>query len=185
VTNLLVSEMHRNSPGLSIAQASEAARVVAIIHFNRLTLAAGDVIQSGSFGRLLRELHQGVFVNGRIFVMGMLAREYLWEVVRRDLKPSAPSRLNCVFACPTEEDARLYLVENNPGNHLRGYEVEPLETTSATHVAALSHCTMSAGSSFIDQMEAKGRLYWDGAPGDPKKGQEILFSCPVRVVRPL
>jgi hypothetical protein len=151
---------------------------MAIIHFNKLTLAAGDVIQPGNFGRLLRELHQGeVGNNGRIYVLGMVAREYLWEVVRRDLKPSAPSRLNCVFACPTEQDARLYAVENNPDDHMRCYEVEPVETTRATHIAALSHCTMSTGSSFINQMEAKARLYWEGTPGDPEKAKKFCLAA--------
>lgn len=158
---------------------------MAIIHLNDKQLAAGDIIPTGTFGRLLRELHQGLAYNGRVYVLGMVAREYLFEVVRRDLRPTAPSRLTCVFACPTEKDAELYAVENNSDGRLRSYEVEPTDRNATTHVAAISHCTMTSGVSFINFMEPKAQLYWQGAPGDPTKGQEILFSCPLRVVRVL
>jgi hypothetical protein len=159
---------------------------MAIIHLNARALAAGDVIPCGNFGRLLRELHEGVpGSDGRVYVLGMVAREYLFEVVRRDLCPQAPSRLISVFACPTEEDAALYAVENNPQGHMRAYEVEPIDNNAVTHVAAISHCTMTSGVSFIDHMEPRARLYWEGAPGDPTKGREILFARPLRVVRPL
>jgi hypothetical protein len=158
---------------------------VSTIHFNAMQLAKGDIIPTGNFGRLLRQLHQGVpGGDGRVYVLGMVAREYLFEVIRRDLRPKAPSRLTCVFACPTEEDADLYAVENNPG-HMKRYVVEPTDTSAETHVAAISHCTMTSGVSFIDLMEPKGRLYWGAAPGDPTKGHEILFSCPLRVIRQL
>lgn len=156
-----------------------------IIHLNKRQLAAGDIVPTGNFGRLLRELHQGIAYNGRVYVMGMVAREYLFEVVRRDSRPAAPSRLTCVFACPTERDAELYAIENNADRHMRSYEVEPVDGNAASHVAAISHCTMTSGVSFIDLMEPKARLYWEGASGDPTKGREILFSCPLRVLRAL
>jgi hypothetical protein len=156
---------------------------MAIIHLNDKRLAVGDIIPTGNFGRLLRELHQGVPYNGRVYVLGMVAREYIFEVVRRDLRPLAPSRLTCAFACPTERDAELYAVDNNADGHLHFYEVEAIDRNAATHVAAISHCTMTSGESFINLMEPKARLYWQGASGDPTKGQEMLFSCPLRVVR--
>ncbi len=112
----------------------------------------------------------------------MVAREYIFEVVRRDFR-LAPSRLTCVFACPTEKDAELYAIENNSDGHMHTYEVEPTDRTAATHVASISHCTMKSGESFINLMEPKARLYWEGAAGDPTKGREILFSCTLRVVR--
>jgi hypothetical protein len=159
---------------------------MAIVHLNASRLAPGDIIPTGNFGRLLRELHNGVpGSDGRVYVLGMVAREYLFEVVRRDLRPGAPSRLTCVFACPTEIDAELYAVENNPQHHMHAYEVEPTDAKASTHIAALSHCTMTSGTSFIDLMEPKAQLYWEGTPGDPTKGWEILFSCPLRVVRAL
>jgi Protein of unknown function (DUF2441) len=158
---------------------------MAIIHLNHLQLAAGDVIPVGNFGRLLRELHHGVNINGRVFVLGMVAREYIFELARRELRPSAPSRLTCAFACPTEEDARLYAVENNKDNKMRFYEVEPTDGSASTHKAAISHCTMVSDVGFIDLMEPKAKLYWQGNPGDPTKGWELLFASPLRVIRPL
>lgn len=159
---------------------------MAIVHFNRMQLDKDDEIPAGNFGRLLREMHEGIAGNnGRVYVLGMVAREYLFEVIRRDICPKAPSRLTCVFACPTEIDADLYAAENNIDGQMFRYEVEPIDRVATTHVAAISHCTMSSGESFIGLMEPKGRLYWEGAPGDPDKGQEILFSCPLRVVRKL
>ena len=63
---------------------------MAIIHLNHLQLASGDVIQPGNFGRLLRELHQGVVGNdGRVYAKGMLAREYIFELARRELHSAA------------------------------------------------------------------------------------------------
>ena len=102
---------------------------MAIVHLNMGLLAPGDIVPTGNFGRLLRELHQGIAYNGRVYVMGMVAKEYLFEVVRRDVRPAAPSRLTCVFACPTEKDAKLYAVENNSDGHLHSYEVEPVDET--------------------------------------------------------
>jgi hypothetical protein len=157
-----------------------------IIHLNARQLAAGDVVPTGNFGRNIRDLHQGMpGGDGRVYVLGMVAREYLFELVRRDLRPLAPSRLTCVFACPTERDAELYAAENDPGGHLQSYEVEPTDSKAATHIAAISHCTMTSGVSFINLMEPRARLYWEGAAGDPTKGWEILFSSPLRVVRAL
>ena len=159
---------------------------MAIIHFNAMQLVAGDEVPAGNFGRLLRELHCGLAgADGRVYILGMVAREYLFEVIRRDLRPNAPSRLTCAFACPTDKDAELYAIENNSDGHMRRYEVEPVDANANTHIAAISHCTMTSGVSFIDLMEPKARLYWEGAPGDPTKGREILFSCPLRIVRAL
>jgi Protein of unknown function (DUF2441) len=159
---------------------------LAIVHLNAMKFNPGDVVSTGSFGLNLRKLHKGISgSDGRVYVLGMVAREYIFELVRRDLRPTAPSRLTCAFACPTEEDARLYAGDNNPGDRLRFYEVEPLDVSAATHNAAISHCTMTSDVSFIDLMEEKARLYWEGAPGDRAKGREVLFSCPLRVLRPL
>jgi hypothetical protein len=120
---------------------------MAIVHLNAKLLNPGDVIPTGNFGRLLRELHQGVpGSDGRVYVLGMVAREYIFDGVRRDLRPQAPSRLTCVFACPSEMDAKLYSAENNSDGHMRAYEVEPTDANAATHIAAISHCTMTRRS---------------------------------------
>jgi hypothetical protein len=34
-----------------------------------------------------------------------------------DFLPRSPSRLACVFACPSEKDAKLYALENNADGH--------------------------------------------------------------------
>jgi len=156
---------------------------MAFIHFTVSELTVGAVIEPGGFGKNLRKLHQSVpGSDGLLYLRVMVPRELLFEIVRRDVSPELPSRLNCVFACPTNEDADKYQATAGVPA-MRRYEVETIDPGCASHIAFLSHCTVSSNVAFMEDMEAKAVRYWAGVEGDTSKGREILLGGAVRVLR--
>jgi hypothetical protein len=153
-----------------------------LFHFLPREHDPGDLVEPGNFGRLLRT-HEAWAAFGRVVVTGMLCREMLWERMRLVEFDHLPSRLDCVFLLPERADVDAYGRENNKDRRQILHEVELVDPKSPTHTAWISHCTMTSGGSFLEQMEPKGRAYWSGEPGDPTQGRELLVKGKIRVVR--
>jgi len=154
-----------------------------VFHFQPVERAPGTIIEAGNFGRLIREVHEGVPINGRVFVLGMLCREMLFELIRVQHYPQLPSRLTCVFVLPTRGDADAYGRNNNADGRQVLHEVSLENPNTLTHTAWISHCTMQSGGSFLNQMEPKAHAYWSGQHGSESDGQEMLIAGAVRIVR--
>jgi len=127
-----------------------------VFHFLPAEKPRGTIVEPGNFGRLLRDLHEGIASNGRVFVLGMLCREMLFELIRVKHYPQLPSKLACVFVLPTWADAEAYGRNNDSDGRQILHEVSLENPDAKTHLAWISHCTPQAGGSFLDQMEPKG-----------------------------
>jgi hypothetical protein len=75
-------------------------------HFAPIMLAPGSIIEPGNFGRIIRQ--RGAAHN-------LYRREMIFEAVRQQHFSSRPSRLDCLFCFPTQEEAELCRV------HINGY----------------------------------------------------------------
>jgi hypothetical protein len=154
-----------------------------LYHYLPAERPPGSIVKPGNFGRLIRNRHTSVALNGRVFVLGLLCRETLWELIRVDKYSHLPSRLDCVFVLPTWTDVKAYGRNNNPDGRQVLHEVILENPGVKFHVGWISHCTMQSGGSFLDQMEPKAHAYWSGKTGDPSQGKELLVAGPVRIVR--
>ncbi len=64
-------------------------------------------------------------------------KETIFEDVRRDEFPELPSRLDCLFLCEGEEQARLYASTHGFADpYYRLFEIQPLELRPASPEAA-------------------------------------------------
>jgi hypothetical protein len=157
-----------------------------LFHFAPQTLGPGSIIEPGNFGRLLYRKHFIVADNNNpagAYVGHLVARELAFELVRRDSFFDLPSRMSCVFCCPTVEDAKLFAgyANRDGGNVL--HEVEPVDDRAPLHRGYISHCDYTIGAAFLEDASMRAKLYWSAQVGDPAKGQETLVGCAVRVIR--
>jgi hypothetical protein len=143
----------------------------------------GSIVKPGNFGRFIRKRYESVAINGRVFVLGILCREMLWELIRVQQYSQLPSRLDCVFVLPAWTHVKAYGRNNNPDGRQILHEVILENPGAQIHVGWISHCTVQSGEPFLDQMEPKAHAYWSGEPGDPSQGKELLVAGPVRIIR--
>lgn len=154
-------------------------------HLCKAKLGIGSIIEPGNYGELIR-------IGG--YKHAAFHRETVLEEVRREMAPDAPSRLDCLFAFPTELDARSFQFREFAGfgsDYL--YEIEPLHDNTPI-------CTVKMGAleNWPQDYINKARLYWDqtqspmnsaviAPPGVGVSAgfQEILLGCPASVVRRL
>lgn len=148
-----------------------------VFHFAPLRLGAGSIIQPGNWGRMLKRYH----VNNNMIDWKM-ARELVFEQIRSASFAAKPSRLDACFALPTSDDAQKYR-QHNDTNFLQVlHEVEVVDQTSPTHVAALSY-TSFAGNPFLDSQRMAALSYWRSDAGDPAQGNEIVTTSALRVLK--
>ena len=88
-----------------------------------------------------------------------------------------PSRLNCVFACPTYEQAIEYrkLTNKNTENI---YEVEPIGTNVPIHLG--DYGKVSPADKYLESIEECARNYWKGVEIILP---EVVIGSPVKVIR--
>ena len=132
-------------------------------HFSPILLAPGSVIEPGNFGRIIRL--QGV-------AHPLYRREMGYEFLRRRLFPNCPSRLDCLFCFPTQQEAELCR------EHIRGYaesvlyEVENAEV--APHIADMNNAVQHfALPAFDDNVIT---YYWRGWQRSPDPQAVILHE---------
>lgn len=154
-------------------------------HLCKAKLGLGSVIEPGNYGELIR-------IGG--YRHTSFQREMVLEEARKKVAPQAPSRLDCLFAFPSEIDARAFQFREFSGfgsDYL--YEITPARDGTpvfSTQISILENWPQD----YIN----KARLYWDQtqSPMDsaivtpPGMGmgagfQEVLLGGSVVVIRQL
>ena len=143
-------------------------------HFSPILLAPGSVIEPGNFGRIIR-------LRGE--ADPLYRREMAYETLRDRLFSTHPSRLDCLFCFPTQQEAELCRA------HIKGYaesvlyEVENAEV--APHIADMNGAVQHfALPKFDDKVITD---YWRGWQPSPDHQavilREVLLRSPVTVRR--
>lgn len=145
-------------------------------HCAPLKLGAGSIIEVGNWGRMFQ------FHNWELLTVARDYREIAYEYGRLKYAPRAPSRLNCVFVCETEIDARNYSRQNSHTAVI--HQVELVDAAAPLHYAKWSLLNLSAqdGISPFQSLEQDIQCYWQGIPDTDV---EVLIGGAVRVVRAL
>lgn len=120
----------------------------------------GIFIAPGRWGANMRAISPA---NARQFDLG-IQWNLMWEIAlesaRLRLAPDKPSRLHCVFACPTFEGAAAFRNMHRKGCAI--YEVSP-QAGSPIHAGDfdLLNC---GGEPLITAMLANSGIYWSDRP---------------------
>jgi hypothetical protein len=144
-------------------------------------LAGGTCIKPGNFGRRVRQFGP----KGRAFGNYNDAKNTAWETgleaYRRMLLPEAPSRLECVFCCPSRTDAQRFLNEILKNNGAV-YEVE-FDPETKTYVGNYDLITMPSELPLVDHWLDRCQKYWTTPLPDEKCLREMLVGGDVTIVR--
>jgi hypothetical protein len=110
--------------------------------------------------------------------MNTLARESVLEVARRCVMPSAPSRLNCVFATPTHEEATQFQRRYRAGSYIFAIGVAK---STPVHLADFESITTTmAGKPFLDTFVDAAIGYWTNTPKNTLR--EAVIGGPATVL---
>lgn len=145
-------------------------------HGAPLMLAPGSIIEPGNWGRIIR-----TYLPNEPITFGVAFREATLERERISVAPQRPSRLDCVFACPTEAELRSFIHGSGRFRDVL-YEVEPVGT-APLHYGDHNLPTLPPDAPYFDAFATRARLYWT-APS-PSQNVEVLIGGPVRVLRKL
>ena len=155
-------------------------------------LREDSVVEKGNWGRIIQknpnfqQLSKNLRINSRfssgvIFVAPQdqyIIRELIFERVRKDKFPHAPSRLNCLFVCKTLEGAKSFKGEGRNFDLI--YEVEPIDANSRVLETDWSWINSILNKPVHEIEEAAGK-YWRGEIQNPDK-KELLWDCGVRIL---
>jgi hypothetical protein len=139
-------------------------------HCSPVILSEGSVIEKGNWGRILRLYNR----NG---VGDQLMREYVLENIRKEQFPEKPSRLDAIFVCPTEQDARDYM-QNTQKNTEVIYEVKVIDKSAALHYG--DYGQVSPMENYLESIEPCAIQYWKG---NNINLPEVLIGSNIQVVR--
>jgi hypothetical protein len=162
-------------------------------HLCSYPLREGSIVEKGNWGRIIQknpnfqQLSKNLRINSR-FSSGVIfvdprdqyiIRELIFERVRKEEFPHAPSRLNCIFVCKTCDGAKSFKSEQGRNLDLI-YEVEPTDVNSR-----MLETDWSLINSIINkplhEIEENARKYWCGVIQNPDK-KELLWDCGVRIL---
>ena len=149
-----------------------------LYHISPVMLRPGSIIEPGNWGRVegLIAAQNGVAPPYNVAV------ECAFEYARKLIAPDAPSRLMCVFACPTLAGACHFRDAQRATELI--YEVEIVEPGTPVHAAhwqnvPLGGSGFEAGRSILAQMDALVSAYWEEGKSDPT---ELLIGGPIRIL---
>jgi|GEM_PF-757722 len=134
-------------------------------------LEVGSIVKPGNWGRIIK-MYTPQNNNHHAFIA---AREYVFELVRRENFSDKPSRLESTFLCKTMEDAQELHQKNRQFDLI--YEVELVNNDQIfeTDMALVD----SDPADTILAIEAKAKIYWN--PSAIVK-PEILTSSPIKII---
>lgn len=134
-------------------------------------------MKPGNFGNVVRlaRVRQTVVAADK---MGTVAWESALEVARRCLKPDAPSRLDCVFATPTQNEAEQFRDRFRAAAHI--FAVEVPDGTPFYFADFESITSLPTGKTFVDSYIDAAMVYW--IQGTVSTLRETLIGGPVTVV---
>ncbi|WP_257195897.1 MULTISPECIES: DUF2441 domain-containing protein [unclassified Bradyrhizobium] len=144
-------------------------------HVSTIDHPIGAVLEQGSWGRTTR-----AFGSSRPLAEVNDAKTLAWEATleaaRRAFGSSAPSRLDCIFAAASAEDAITFRDRFRPGAHI--FEIQP-NKTAPIYVADYDLIT-GPGGAFIDTWVTRSVTYWTSPP---RGMAEVLIGGSVTILR--
>lgn len=147
-----------------------------LYHLAPITLAPGSEIQPGNFGRMIKRYRTDTGSNA-----WLLSRELIFESVREQIAPNAPSRLSACFAIDDLGAAQRYQAHNDGNFLMVMHEVELVDAAAPQHSGSLPLIDFpQPGHPFLDTVRAMANAYWSGGgSGD----REIVTASALRVVQ--
>lgn len=136
-----------------------------------MLLGDRSVIKKGNWGR-------GINLAGEKH--GCWKRETILEKIRKELYSDRPSRLDCVFLCPTITDLRRFLEMNQNRWFDTLYEVELFDPRDNVFETYLNSCPDKNDPE--ERIVELGHQYWKGVHV-PNGVKEILVDGDVRVLK--
>lgn len=144
-----------------------------LYHCAPIPLANGAIIERGNWGRMIRN-H---YLTGANDGTSKIIFEFAYESARQIFNPIAPSRLDCVFCCPTLEEAMVYRAAQAPHSIL--YEVEPTAEEYSTHMTSWQMWGLGTGATYQASAD-RIRSYWQD---QPTTAREILVNSSIRILQ--
>ena len=140
-------------------------------------LRVGEIIQPGKWGRETLAFAQ----RGRRGIQqDSDAINLIWEAALEAARivrfPEATSRLDCVFACFREEDARAFRDRFRPDHKI--YRVELIEPDTPVTIADYGAITDAEAGPYVEMAARMAVPYWN--PTQPRF-PEALIGGAVRV----
>lgn len=141
-------------------------------------LTFSEVFQRGARYYAMSELEHTIKEFSKF--QNFLTREQIFEDVRKQSHPEKPSRMKCIYAAQSVEEALLWLPTVNADN--LPYQLLELELGSGanfflTNEEPLWHCQDVPKQDIFKQAER----YWSGSKGN--KNYEVLFEGQYKILR--
>lgn len=130
------------------------------------------MVEPGNWGRIVRF---------RGTAHSATARELLFDEVRQEINPGAPSRFDCAFVCPTPEGAERFRRAIKSRWSDLTYEIE-LERADAPFFVADISLIDQYRNAPTTEYRAHAEKYWEGT-GSTNPSAEILTLSPLRITR--
>jgi hypothetical protein len=144
-------------------------------HCAPIRLGAGSIIEAGNWGRLIKTIYKAGENDGTSKIIFELA----FEAMRVSINPNLPSRLSCLFCCPTLEDAQSFRSSHAPLTII--HRVRKTDPEAAVHHTNWSLWGLGTGANY-EASESRIRSYWTDAP---TQNIEVLVDCSVEVIEAL
>lgn len=137
-------------------------------HVSSNILGEGSIIMPGNWGRMLM---------WHATLSEVQFREHVFELVRLQHFADKPSRLSCVFAVETADEAARYQSAHQPNGLI--YEVCADEGNFSKH---RGHYNFSMGTERtpIQRFQELAKRYWSE---EPTECIEVVIPAPVRIMR--
>lgn len=148
-------------------------------HVSENEYEVGHRIETGQYGRMIKEFRPGGPMPSPEFI-NILLFEVALEASRVSLaKPIQPSRLDCVFAYGSLQDAIRFRDQRRAGAHI--YEVAPLGDNPPLLRDAARLGGKGMQRPYAVSYSEASKHYWNATVNadDP----ELLYDCPLRVIR--
>jgi len=148
-------------------------------HVSVLVYADGDRIETGRFGQSVKNFRPGGPMPNENDINTLLF-EVALESSRVSMdRPPQPSRLNCVFAYGSLQDAIRFRDQRRAGGHI--YEVEPIGDNPPLLRDASRLAGEITNNPYAIGYSEAARNYWQRT--DHAFDPELLYDCPLRVIR--
>jgi hypothetical protein len=106
-----------------------------------------------------------------------LIREVVFEKVRLELFSAKPSRLHCVFACESLQDARQFQGTGRTLDLI--YRVNLVDPDALIHRGCLSYLDVQGDGDTLGVVEQKAERYWEA---NEVQRPEILTMSPLKIL---
>jgi len=131
-------------------------------------LRANSIVEKGNWGRMLKLENE-------------VPLETTFERIRQQEFPDHPSRLECMFLCPTLESIRFFLSQTGRKWDLI-YEVELVNTNANIFEADWTILDRELLNT-EERREEAARRYWNSETVVDENRKEILVDSAIRILR--